>query len=108
MTHSILGGFEHQVLLAMARLGSETYTVPIVLELELVTRRKVAPAKVYVTLTRLEDRGLVASRYVPPNQGEGGRHRRVFSLRATAIERLRESKRLLSTLWEGLSILDEA
>ena len=30
----VLGGFEHKVLLAMMRLGAETYSVPIVRELE--------------------------------------------------------------------------
>ena len=39
----VLGGFEHKVLLAMMRLGSRAYSVPIVRELEQQTGRPVAP-----------------------------------------------------------------
>jgi len=80
MPNEVLGGFEHQVLLAMLRLGSEAYSVPIVLELEERTGRRVAPSKVYVTLRRLERRGLLRSRFDPPPTEEGGRERRIFSL----------------------------
>ncbi|HIF06587.1 MAG TPA: hypothetical protein EYQ64_06425 [Gemmatimonadetes bacterium] len=45
----VLGGFEHSVLLAIMRLDSSAYSVPIVLELEKQTGRSVAPAAVYVT-----------------------------------------------------------
>ena len=55
----VLGGFEHSVLLAMMRLDSSAYSVPIVLELEKQTGRSVAPAAVYVTLRRLEKKGLL-------------------------------------------------
>jgi len=34
MGRDVLGGFEHQILLSILRLGDDTYTVPIVLELE--------------------------------------------------------------------------
>ena len=107
MPIEVLGGFEHQVLLAILRLGSEAYSVPIVLELEERTGRSVAPSKVYVTLRRLENRGMVSSRFDPPPAEEGGRERRVFILDPPAVELLRESKRVFGKLWEGLPILDE-
>lgn len=107
MPIGVLGGFEHQVLLAVLRLGSEAYSVPIVLELEERTGRPVAPSKVYVTLRRLENRGLVSSRFEPPPAEEGGRERRVFMLEPLAVEQLKESKRVFANLWEGLPILDE-
>jgi DNA-binding PadR family transcriptional regulator len=95
------------VLLAILRLGSEAYSVPVVLELEERTGRSVSPSKVYVTLRRLENRGLVSSRFEPPPAPEGGRERRVFVLEPPALEVLKESKRLFSSLWEGLPVLDE-
>ena len=67
-----LGGFEHHVLLALTRIG-ETYSVPIVVELEQRTGRTVAPAAVFVTLRRLEKRGLLVSRVAPPEPGQTGR-----------------------------------
>jgi DNA-binding PadR family transcriptional regulator len=108
MPTEVLGGFEHQVLLAILRLGSEAYSVPIVLELEERTGRAVAPSKVYVTLRRLENRGLLSSRFDPPPANEGGRERRVFSLEPAALEILKESKRVFASLWEDLPILEES
>ncbi len=107
MSQEVLGGFEHRVLLAIVRLGSEAYTVPIVLELEVHAGRTVAPASVYVTLRRLEKKGFLTSRMSPPPAHQGGRERRVFTLEEPALEILRESKRVLGSLWEGLAQLDE-
>jgi PadR family transcriptional regulator len=108
MAPEVLGGFEHQVLLAVLRLRSEAYTVPIVLELEARTGRSVSPSKVYVSLRRLEDRGLVTSRFVPPPPDEGGRDRRVFTIEGPGLSLLRESKRVFVELWDGLPTLDES
>ena len=100
-----LGEFEHRVLLTILRLGSESYSVPIVLELEKRTGKPVAPAAVYIALRRLESRGLVSSKM---QQGEdSGRARRYFKVEEAGVERLRESRRELETLWEGLDpVLD--
>lgn len=108
MAPEVLGGFEHQVLLTVLRLGSEAYTVPIVLELEKRTGRSVSPSKVYVSLRRLEARGLVSSRFVSPPQDQGGRDRRVFTLEEAGLELLRASKKLFTELWAGLPVLDES
>ena len=102
----VLGGFEHKVLLAMMRLGRRAYSVPIVRELEEQTGRRVAPAAVYVTLRRLEKRGLLISAMVPPEHGEGGRERRVFEVTDGAVRLLRESRRELDVLRDGVEALD--
>ncbi len=102
----VLGGFEHRVLLAMMRLGSSSYSVPIVRELESRTGRSVSPSAVYVTLRRLERRGLLTSRMVPVASGEGGRPRRVFDVSPEAIEVLREARRDFDRLWAGVDALD--
>ncbi len=56
-----LGEFEQMVLLAILRLGEDVYGVPIVDEIARRTGREVAPAAVYVTLRRLEEKGMLAS-----------------------------------------------
>ncbi len=101
MSRNSLGGFEHLVLLAILRQGGESYSVPIVVELEERTGRGMAPAAVYIALTRLEKRGLLRSRRVDADE-ESGRPRRYFALEEAALERLRETKRDLSSLWQGL------
>ena len=101
-----LGEFEQRVLLAILRLGSESYSVPIVLELEDRTGKPIAPAAVYIALRRLEKKGLVSSRMA---DGEGnGRARRYFKIEEAGVERLQESRRELEALWEGLDpVLDK-
>jgi PadR family transcriptional regulator PadR len=107
MAREALGEFEHQVLLTILRLGAESYSVPIVLELEERTGRSVAPAAVHIALTRLEKKGYLSSRLVEPGPGQGGRVRRYFTLEPAGVERLRESRRVLARLSEGLApILD--
>ena len=101
----VLGGFEHQVLLTMLRLGRSAYTVPIVQELEGLTGRSVAPAAVYVTLRRLEKRRLLTSTMVPPAQGEGGRARRVFTVTDEAVGLLRTVRRDLDRLRDGIEAM---
>lgn len=101
----ILGGFEHQVLLAMMRLGGETYSVPVVQELGRLVGEPPAPAAVYVTLRRLESRGLVTSVMSPPEEGAGGRPRRVFRVEPEGVAVLRAVREDLDRLWEGIEAL---
>lgn len=109
MPKESLGELEHQVLLAVLRLEGEAYSVPIVLELEERTGREVAPASVYVALRRLEEEGLARSEMRAPGQGESGRSRRYFAVTEEGTRLLRESRRRLERLWEGLDpILGEA
>ena len=107
MGRESLGEFELQVLLAILRLGAESYSVPIVLELEEKTERSVAPAAVYIALRRLEKKGLVSSRMSSAAPEEGGRPRRYFKLTKPAFERLRESQRTMERLWEGIGAVLE-
>lgn len=100
MAHDGLGEFEQRVLLAILRLGAESYSVPVVLELEERMGRAVAPAAVYIALRRLEGKGLVSSRM---DVGEdSGRERRYFKIEEAGVERLQEARRELEALWEGL------
>ena len=100
-----LGEFEHQVLLAILRLGGESYSVAIVLELEECTGRDVAPAAVYIALRRLEAKGLLSSRMTSARQKE--RSRRYFKLRPAALARLRDSRESFRKLWAGVEPLLE-
>ena len=104
-----LGELEHQVLLAVLRLGGETYSVPLVLELEERTGREVALAAVYIVLQRLEKKGLLVSRLDEQARDGGGRVRRYFKTTPEAVRRLKETRQSLVRLWEGLETrLDEA
>ncbi len=101
MSRDGLGEFEHMVLLAILRHGKESYSVPIVLELEERTGREVAPAAVYIALRRLEKRGLLSSR-LEESAESTGRPRRYFALEDSALEKMREARAALASLWDGL------
>ena len=108
MPSTVLGQFEHQVLLAILRRGSESYSVEIVEELEAHAGREVATSAVFVSLQRLKAKGLLADRLVEPGD-EGGHARRYFSLTPQALDAMRESRRSYLSLWDGVeSALDES
>jgi len=103
-----LGEFEHQVLLAILRLGGESYSAPLVLELEERGGREVAHAAVFIVLKRLEEKGYVSSRMEEREEAGTRRARRYFRLEDTGLERLRESRETLQRFWEGVTdVLEE-
>jgi PadR family transcriptional regulator len=102
MAKDTLGEFEHLVLLGVLRLGGEAYSVPLVLELEERTGREVAQPAVFIALRRLAAKGLLTSRLDDHAVGETGRVRRYFKLTPAALQRLKETRRALVRLWEGL------
>lgn len=109
MGRDTLGEFEHQVLLAILQLGGESYSVPLVNELEERTGREVAQAAVFIVLSRLEKKGLLRSRLDAEDVGPSGRVRRYFKITPAGLRRVKESRRTLVRLWEGLeTTLDEA
>lgn len=107
MPPSVLGEVEHQVLLAVLRRGSESYSVEVVRELERQTGREVATSAVFVALKRLKAKGLLDDRMVEPGD-EGGHARRYFRLTPDALEAMRASRQSYLSLWDGVeSALDE-
>lgn len=64
------------------------------------------PGSVYMTLDRLEKRGMLESYATEPTPERGGRAKRCYTATAEAIASLRESQRALLSLWEGLRLID--
>lgn len=102
MTRSSLGELEERLLLALLRVGPESYSVPLVAELETRTGRAVSPAAAHMVLRRLEKRGFVTSRMGDPTPERGGRAKRLYRAKPAAVEALRTSRHELQSLWEGL------
>jgi DNA-binding PadR family transcriptional regulator len=99
MAKPALQHFELHVLLAMLREGTETYSVPLVLALEKRTGRSISQAAVFITLRRLEKKGLAASRL---EESEKGRTRRYFRLTRQGLVAIREHRAEHARLWRGL------
>jgi PadR family transcriptional regulator len=97
-----LGEFEHIVLLAILRLGEDAYAIPIREEIEKRTGRSVARGALYTALERLENKRCLRSRMSDPLPERGGRSRRYFTVTAAGLAAIRESRRSLLRLWQGL------
>jgi PadR family transcriptional regulator len=102
-----LGELEQVVLLALLRLGDEAYAVPLLQELRATANRTLSRGALYTVLDRLEGKGMLRSRYADPATERGGRPRRYFRPTAAAIRALRESRRTLTALWQGIDALAE-
>ena len=105
MNRQALQHFELQVLLAMLRQRTETYSVPLVIALEKRTGRSIAQAAVFIALSRLEKKGLVSSRLEEP---DAGRARRYFKLTRQGLAAVKEQRLEHARLWRGLGRLLDA
>lgn len=90
-----LGEFEQFVLFALLKLKDTAYGAAIRSEIEERTDRNVNSGAVYITLERLESRGLVSSSWGEPTGERGGRRRRYYSLTRTGAAALHHSYRQL-------------
>ena len=99
-----LGEFEQMVLLAVLGAGQDedAYGINIHAELEARTKRRTSRGAVYMTLDRLEKKGLLQSHLTDPTPERGGRAKRCYRVTKPALEALRASRRALINLWEGL------
>jgi PadR family transcriptional regulator len=100
-----LGEFEQRVLLAVlcaAQAESGAYGVSVHDELVRRTGRRVARGAIYMTLDRLEQKGLLTSYQTSPMPERGGRARRCYRVTRRAVAALRESRQALMNLWDGL------
>jgi PadR family transcriptional regulator len=96
-----LGDLQYLTMLAVARLRAGAFAREVRATLLDVGGRDVSVSTVFVTLTRLEDQGLLRSAE-GGSPARGGRVRRVFSLTETGWEALRETRAAGERMWEGL------
>jgi len=101
----LLGEFEQVVLLALIRLGPEAYGATIRREIEARTKRDLAISAVYVTLDRLQKKGLVRSRVGDPTPQRGGRRRKHFVLLPAGRRAITQACRSFQLMTEGLGLV---
>jgi PadR family transcriptional regulator, regulatory protein PadR len=98
----ILGEFEQLVLLALVRLGNGAYGATIRREITDRTRRDVPIGSVYVTLARLEKKGMVCSYVGMPSRERGGRRRKHYVLHDGGQRALGRAYRALKAMAAGV------
>ena len=98
-----LGEFELLVLLASLRLGeAEAYAVSIGDEITVRTGRSLQRAAVYVTLQRLEKKGLIATRLGDPRPERGGKARRLVRVEPAGRVAASDARRAFQRMWSAL------
>ena len=101
MPRTVLGDVEHFVLIALLQIGGESYSVPIMDEIQRRTGRAVAKAAVYIALRRLEEKGLLTSRVGDATAERGGRAKRLFKLTRAGTRQLRDAREAFVQMWAG-------
>ncbi|WP_286755551.1 helix-turn-helix transcriptional regulator [Roseivirga sp. UBA838] len=94
-----LGEFEEIVLLTIAALMEEAYSVAICDEIERVTERKVKLSVVHAVLNRLDEKGYVKSHLGEPTKERGGRRKRFFTVTHAGKVALTKAKQQRDQLW---------
>lgn len=100
-----MGDIEHFVLVALLRLGGESYGVPILDEIAARTERQVSRPAVYIALRRLESKGLVASRMGEATAERGGRAKRYFKLTKVGARQLEQTRVAFERMWADVAHL---
>ena len=88
-------------MLAVLRRAGDAYGMNVRRELEKATERDVTIGAVYVTLDRLEAKGLVASERTA--RGDAGT-RRVFTVTTQGVSALADTRSARERLWAGVPL----
>ncbi len=98
-----IGQFEQLVLTAVLSLKEDAYGVTIHEKVgELARPKVISLGAVYVTLDRLEDKGLISSWLSEPTAERGGRAKRCYRLEALGERALQESAATAKRIWDTL------
>lgn len=97
-----LGEFEELVLLTIASLVNDAYSVAICDELEKHAERKVKLGVVHAVLNRLEEKGLVKSSMGEATQVRGGKRKRYYTVTSAGKAALLKAKEIRDQLWHKI------
>lgn len=94
-----LGEFEELVLLTIAAMVNEAYSVAICDDLEKKTKRSVKLGVVHAVLNRLEEKGLAKSSLGEATNVRGGKRKRYYRVTNAGKAALLKSKDLRDQYW---------
>jgi len=97
-----LGEFEELVLLTIASLVNDAYSVAICDELEKHAERTVKLGVVHAVLNRLEEKGLVKSMLGEATQVRGGKRKRYYTVTSAGKAALLKAKEIRDQLWSKI------
>jgi len=99
MKGSHVGEFEELVLLAVAALVADAYSVAVCDELTKHTGREVKLGVVHAVLNRLEEKGLVKSKLGEATSVRGGKRKRYYTLTSAGKASIVKAKEVRDQFW---------
>ena len=97
-----LGEFEEIVLLTIAALVNDAYSVAICDELEQSIGRRAKLGVVHAVLNRLEDKGYVKSRLGEATKTRGGKRKRYYTVTNAGKAALTRAREIRNELWNRI------
>lgn len=98
----VLGHFEFAVLSIVRDRRGEAYGVNIYEDLE-TKEHEPSLAAIYVTLRRLEEKGMVTSSETEPTEARGGRRKRVYEITGLGERALSETLAIFTQAQQALA-----
>lgn len=103
MRRSDLGEFEEVVLLSVAVLTPQAYSVAIAEALEQETGKTITTGAVHAALQRLENKGFVRSQMGEATAERGGRRKRLFIVTVAGSRMIHEVREVRNRLWDRIA-----
>jgi DNA-binding PadR family transcriptional regulator len=97
-----IGEFEELLVLAVAGLGDDAYGITIQRRLEKQAQRFVPLGAIYAALIRLEEKGLLKSKWGGTSGKRGGRRKRLYKVTEEGMTALADSRSVRETMWRDI------
>ena len=102
MSQKTLGEFEEVVLLIVAILNGDAYSVGVITEIDERLNRNVSLGAIQTVLKRLENKGLLKSEFGDATNERGGKRKRLYEVTAEGQIILDQTKIQRNLLWEAI------
>lgn len=102
MSQKTLGEFEEVVLLIVAILNGDAYSVGIITEIENRLKRNVSLGAIQTVLKRLENKGLLKSEFGDATNERGGKRKRLYEVTAEGQKIIDQTRIQRNSLWEAI------
>lgn len=102
MSQKTLGEFEEIVLLIVAILNGDAYSVGIITEIENRLNRNVSLGAIQTVLKRLENKGLLKSEFGDATNERGGKRKRLYEVTAEGQKIIDYTRIQRNSLWEAI------
>ena len=102
MSQTTLGEFEEIVVMIVAILNGDAYSVGVINEIENRLNREVSLGAIQTVLKRLEQKGLLKSEFCGSTSERGGKRKRLYEITAQGQEIIDQTRAQRNSLWEAM------